>query len=84
MLQGVLDLFKTYFGFVYDFYSKTFMVSENISAWDLLIVFFVAGGIITLIIRTFGASGIASSGSSVIKAERNRNVKQSSNSKKGG
>ena len=77
MLQGVLNLFKSYFGFVFDFYDKTFMLSDGISAWDFLLICFVAGGIITLIIRAFGANGIAQGGSSAVNVIKRSNSQKS-------
>ena len=79
MLQGVLDLFKMYFGFVLDFYNETFMIDNNISAWDFIIVCFVAGGIITLLVRSFGGSGMAGSAASTKRA-----VEKYERRKKGG
>lgn len=66
VLQVVIDLLLSCFQFVYDFYSKQFMLTDTISAWHFIMICFVVGGLGALIARAFGASSIASSGSSTV------------------
>jgi hypothetical protein len=65
MLELVLNTFKDCFLFVYNAL-QTIKLTENVSAWDFLLVCFVAGAIISFIMRSFGASGIVSGGSSAV------------------
>lgn len=79
VLQVVIDLLLSCFQFVYDFYSKQFMLTDTISAWHFIMICFVVGGLGALIARAFGASSIGHSGTAVKGAIAKRNNKKTSN-----
>jgi hypothetical protein len=73
--EATVYIFRICAEFVYNFFSEQFMLTETVSAWDFLMLCFVIGGIITLLVRSYGGSGTSGSGSSAngALARRNRN-----------
>lgn len=74
MLQSVFDLYKSCFSFGYKVFHDILVV-DGISMWSIYLVAFVASGIISMIIKSFGASGITRGGSGIENSIQQRNKK---------
>lgn len=75
MLNGVLELLRSCFSFVYTNLVNIHL-SDTISVWDFLFTMFIAFGVISIAFRTFGAGGIMNSYGSTTSAIEQKKQQQ--------